>query len=360
MANGGLGEITPIKLQLSRENFNAFIKRHGQPVRWLSSEKCPCIGDNQKVDENCPLCKGIGYTYSVTTKSKRVELLTAPIDGIIEKEGVVWVRDPEGNEYTITSHDCVSYVDGVVKGRQYLVKFEEDVSLSGTGTAEYIADQLYRVDLPTQVEFGYVQGDLLSVEASTGGIPLTVTNIFRNYFEISDDILPGDQVDVIYTYVDPFVFTIINNNFSKSDAKYLSDINGDGIMDFPQRWEVYIGDLIVALNATQTKKIVTRSTGVIDNLPSYYPYELKSAYSIRNGAKYEFEPGVDFVIYTDNKIKWISNPPTENEQVSFVYTYNTVYEVIGDVPDPRTSENNRFPRKVALKIYTDFNRRKGI
>jgi hypothetical protein len=326
----------------------------------LSSERCPCIKDNQKVDESCLLCKGIGYTYSVTTKSKRVELLTAPIDGIIDQEDVIWVRDLKGKEYTITSQDCVAYVDGVIKGRQYQVKFDEDVELNGTGIAEYIADKLYRVDLSTQVAFGDVQGDLLSVTASTGGTPLTVTNIFRNCFEISDVILPGAQVDIIYTYADPFVFTIINNNFSKSDTKYLADIHGDGIMDFPQRWEVYIGDLIVALNASQTKKLVTRSSGVIDNLPSFYPHELKSAYSIRADVKHEFIPGTDFVIYKDNKIKWINNPPTENEQVSFVYTYLTVYEVIGDVPDPRTSENNRFPRKVALKLYTDFNRRTGI
>jgi hypothetical protein len=247
----GIGERSPIKPKLSRENLNALIGRHGQPVRWLSSEQCPCIGDNQKVDENCSLCRGLGYTYSVTTKSKRVEIYIAPIDGVIEKDNVIWVQDLKGNEYTITSQDCVSYVDGVIKGRQYKVKFDEDIELSGTGISSYIADKLYRVDLPTQVEFGYVQGDILSVTASTGGTPLTVTNIFRNCFEISDTILPEDQVDVIYTYVDPFVFTIINNNFSKSDMKYLTDINGDGIMDFPQRWEVYIGDLIVALNSLQ-------------------------------------------------------------------------------------------------------------
>ena len=351
----GLGEQTPIKINLSRENFNAFIGRHSQPVRWLVSEKCPCIGNNQKVDENCSLCNGKGVIYSSQLTSSRVETFVAPIDGVIEQDNIIWVRDFEGNEYTITSEDCVTYVTGVLRGRSYVVKYTEEITLSGAATAEYVSDKLYKIDLPTQVAFGSVQGDLLTV-TSTG---LTVTNLFRNFFEISDTIAPGD-IEVEYTYIDPFNFALINNNFTKSDQKYLMEVNGTGLMVFPQRWSVYENDVIVALNSTQSKKIIIRSTGVIDTLPSFYLYEMVSAYSIRSNIKYEFMPGTDFIIYKGNQIKWINNPPTEGEQVSFTYLYNTVYKVLSDVPDPRTSENNRFPRKVALRIYTDYNSREGF
>ncbi len=360
MARIGLGEITPIKLQLSRENFNALIGRHSQPIRWLTSEKCPCILDNQKVDENCVLCKGKGVTYIAETTSQRVETFVAPIDGVIEQENVIWVRDFKGIDYPISSQNCVAYVTGVKKGRSYQVKYTEDITQSGTGIAEYIADKLYRIDIPTQVDFDDVQGELLTVTASTGVTPLTVTTLFRNCFEISDTILPGDQVDVVYTYVNPFKFGLIHNNYSKSDQKYLDEIHGDGLMIFPQRWEVYEQDIIVALNSTERKKVVIRSTGVIDTLPSFYLYELKSAYSIRSDLRYPYTPGTDFVLYKGNQIKWINNPPTSSEQVSFTYSYNTTYRVLGDVPDPRTSEDNRFPRKVALKLYTDFNTREGF
>ena len=192
----GLGEITPIIIKLERENFNALIGRHGQQIRWLTSEKCPCILNNQKVDENCSFCMGKGVTYGHQATSSRVEKLTAPIDGIIAQADVIWVRDFVGNEYTITSQDCVAYVTGVIKGRQYQVKYTEDVTLSGTGTATYIADGLYSIDLPVQVVFDTVQGDLLTVTAEYSGGPLVVTTLFRNCFEISDTISSGDVVTV--------------------------------------------------------------------------------------------------------------------------------------------------------------------
>jgi hypothetical protein len=357
----GLGENTPIKLSLTRENFNALIGRHAQPIRWLVSAKCPCITDTQKVDPNCPYCKGNGQTYSVQTESTRVETITAPIDGVIPIEDVIWVRDFSGNEYTITSKDCYAYVDGVLKGRQYQVMYKESVKLSGSGTATYIDDKLYRIDLPVEIQFGTVYGDLLSVSAKANGSDLTVTEIFRNCFEISDDILPTDVVTVEYEYVNPFQFALINNNFSKEIQKFLVEKSGDGIMIFPQRWEVDSGDIVVALNSTQIHKEVVRCTGTIDTLPNFYLYELKSSYAIRNDVKHEFIPYVDYVLYKSNQIKWISaNKPTPGEQVSFSYAYNTVYKVMQDQPDPRTSENNRFPRKVALKLMAGHNRREGF
>lgn len=356
----GLGENTPIKLQLTRENFNALIGRHAQPIRWLVSEKCPCVKDNQKVDENCSYCGGKGVTYTPQTESFRVETFTAPIDGIIEQSNVMFVRDFQGNEYTITSQDCVAYVDGVIKGRQYQVGYTESVKQSGAGIAEYIDDKLYRIDLPTTVDFGTVQGDLLTVSASVAGSPLTVTNLFRNCFEISDTIQPTDQVDVTYEYINPFNFALINNSFTKEQQKFLIEKGGSGIMLFPQRWTVDSGDIVVALNSTQIQKVVIRSTGDMDTLPNFYLNKLNSAYSIRSDIKHPYEANTDFVLYKNNQIKWITNKPTPGEQVSFNYTYNTVYKVLQDMPNPRTSENNRFPRSVSLQLMSGFDKREGF
>jgi hypothetical protein len=280
---------------------------------------------------------------------------------VIDQTNIIWVRDFTGKEYAIIeSEGCVTYVDGVKKGKKYQVKFVEDVTESGSGQAAYLSESLYSIDLPTQIAFGYVQGTLLSVDASNNGTPLTVTSIFRNCFEIEESLLPEDVVDVVYTFTNPFKFALVNNNFTKSIQKYLDEISGDGIMIFPQRWEVYEKDIIVALNATEIKKDVIRSTGTIDTLPSFYIYELKSAYVIRNDVKIEFIPNVDFILYKGNQIKWIGNTPNSGEQLSISYSYNLVYRVLSDIPDPRTSEDNRFPRKVALKMYTDFNSREGF
>lgn len=355
----GLTKNSPIQLKLERENFNALIGRHSQPIRWLVSTKCPCIIETKKVDPNCPLCNGNSVLYEVETESIRLETLKAPIDGVIAQDNVISVRDPNGNELTIIEADCVAYVEGVKKNFEYKVTYKEDVKKSGTGIAEYIDDKLYRIDLPVNVEFGTVQGDLLSVSASVAGTPLTVTNLFRNCFEISDTILPTDQVDVTYEYVDPFKFALINNNFAKQDRKYIEDVAGDGMLTFPQRWRIFESDIIVALNSTLTRKEIIQTTGTIDSLPNFYIKEVLSAYTIRNSERVDFTPGVDFVLYKNNDIKWI-NPPNAGEQISFSYYYNSVYRVLGDMPNPRTSEDNRFPRKVALKLVAGFNEREGF
>ena len=356
----GIGEISPIKIKLTRENFNALIGRHAQPIRWLSTDKCSCIGDNQRVDESCTICKGKGVIYSTTTESERIETIKASIDGYIAVSNIIWVRDMEGTEYTVTEEvsTCGAFVTGVERGKSYNVKYTEDVTLSGTATATRIADGIYSIDLPYQVSFGYVQGELISVTAVTGSTTLTVTDIYRNCFEISDEILSSDVVSVTYTYIDPFQFALTSSNFQPADRKFLADIGGDALLTFPQRWEIFKDDIIVALNATELKKLVYRTTALIDSLPSFYLYTLKSAHVIRSGVKIEFTPYTDFYIYKNNQIKWI-NPPIAGESVSMTYSYNTVYKVL-DYPDPRTSENNRFPRKVPVKLFTDFNSRGGF
>lgn len=356
----GLGANTPISLKLQRENYNALIGRHSQPLRWLQAEKCPCVGSNRKVDENCPLCYGKGIIYTQPTTSLRVEGMKAAIDGVIAQGNVSWVRDYKGNDYTITeTNDCATFATGVIKGYDYIVAYTENVTQSGTGTATYIAESLYSIDLPVQVEFGTVQGDLISVTAYNGETELTVSSIWRNYFEIEEVLTSADEVTVEYTYINPFQFALIHNNFTKTDQKYLVDYNGDGLMIFPQRWEVAANDVIVALNATETKKMVLNTTASLDALPSYYVSELKSVWAIRSNVKHEFTIGTDVILYKDRQLKWLV-APTLYEQISVTYTYNVAYKVLGDMPDPRTSENNRFPRKVALKLYTDFNSREGF
>jgi hypothetical protein len=354
----GLGENTPIKLSLTRENFNALISRHAQPLRWIRTEKCPCVENNLKVDENCPLCKGSGFIYYDPTESYRIETVIAPIDGVINVSGVVWIRDLAGNEISFTDGDCVAYAPGVVKGDSYVVKYLEDVSLSGNGIAEYVADGLYRVDLPYAVATGEVQGALKTVTASVGGEERVVCSIFRNMFELEIPPAVADQVDVEYTYVEPFEFALIHNNFTKSDQKFLEDIKGDGLIIFPQRWEISEGDIIVALNATLTEKHLFQSTGCIDNLPSFYPSEIRSAWSICDDERSTYDINTDVSIFKGGSIKWISDDgPSEGDRVSITYTYNPAYKVLGKFPDPRTSEKNVFPRKAAIQLLTGTNRR---
>jgi hypothetical protein len=358
MARIGLGEITPVKIQLTRENFNALIARHAQPVRWIRAEKCPCAGNNLKIDENCPLCNGTGYTYYDPTESYHIENVVAPIDGVINISGVVWIRDLAGKNIDFTDGDCVAYAPGVLKGDTYTVKYLEDVAIPGSGVAEYVSDGLYRVDLPYSVASGEVQGALKTVTASVGGEPRVVCSMFRNMFQLDIPPAAGTQVDVEYTYVEPFEFALIHNNFTKSDQKFLDEIKGDGLVIFPQRWEISEGDIIIALNATLTEKHVFQSTSCVDNLPSFYPVDIRSAWSICDEERTDYDITTDISVFKGGSIKWISdNGPAEGDRVSIAYTYNPAYKVLGKFPDPRTSENNVFPRKAAIQLLTGTNRR---
>jgi len=350
----GLGEITPIKLQLTRDNFNALIGRHGQSVRWLVAEKCTCIDEFQNVDANCEVCDGKGISYNTPTTATHIKTMTAPIDGVIDQRNVIWIKDFTGKEYPITAQDCMAYAD-VKKGQQYQVKYIEDITKEKTDKAIYVAPGVYRVDLPTATPFGDIQGALLTVSGN-----FTVTTLYRNYFEIEEIKAPEEEVIVSCSYVDPFNFALVSSVKNEQDRKFLADVQGSVLMIFPQRWNVFEHDLIIALNATLSKKEVIYSTGDIDVLPSFYVAEILSVSTVRNHEKIEFHEGIDFRLYKGNKIKWEADIIEPGEAISVSYNYNPTYKVLGEMPAPRSSENNRFPRKVGLKVYTDLGGRDDI
>jgi len=458
----GLGENSPIVLQLTRDNFNGIIKRHGQYVRWLRSEKCPCAGTNQRANENCLFCKGKGITYRDSFRFSEVKNFVASIDNVIEvpgNDGIIWVRNLQGQELTITGQcsDYVTVSSGVIRGQTVTVKYYENFSVSGEAVANEMYSGTYRIDIPKNVAFDIVQGTLVSVEAYEFGrtaevstvnvvfsigspimtdtvIPagttietvsglvfatdaegvilagetesgsigataietgpeynvlaetitvidpavpgvdsvlnplaasggqneqLTVSNLFRNTFTIEED--PTGEVTAEYRYLNPYTFAILNQNLSEIDKKWLVDNGGDAIMIFPQKHDVIENDLIVALNSHSYMNHIFRSTGNIDSMPSFYLNEFQDCFTYRAGVKNEFVFGTDYVLHSGNRIRWISgNKPTSGEQVSISYSYFMTYKVLKDIPNPRSSENNRFPRKVMLKVYTDFNARDGI
>lgn len=349
----GLTPNSPIQLQLSRENFNAMIGRHGQYIRWMSSQKCPCIKDNRKVDAGCTICHGSGEIYSTITECEEIVSAVVEIDGYVRvpnNEGIIWIRDSYGNDLTITGY-CEDYahVTGVLKGQTVLIKYNETIKASGTGTATYIGNKTFMANIPFTTETGEIQSELLSVSTEEA---VTIDSIYRNYFTIEEDAWTVD-LDVSYTYVIPLKFAILSQNLKEDARKYLVEKGGDCMMTFPQKWPVFENDFIIALNAdTEKRHVFVATGGEYDLLPDYYILSVDKCYSKRTGVLHEFVYGTDFILYKGQRIKWISlNKPTADEVVSINYRYNLVYTVLGDYPAPRTSENNYFPRRVMLKKY---------
>lgn len=357
----GLGENTPIILQLSRENFNALISRHGQYVRWLSSQKCSCVKKNRHVNAACSICHGSGYIYGRETDSENIIESKVAIDGVVsipDNAGIIWVRDASGNELTVVEY-CGNYasVPGTVKGQTVFVNYIESLLKTGTGTAVYIGNKTFRVDLPIKTKTGVVQGDLNSVSIETG----TVDDIFRNTFTIEEDAITTD-LPVSYSYIEPNLFAILSQTQNRMERQWLVDMGGDASMTFPQRWKVSEGDIIIALNSTSIKKdVIVASGSETDRLLDLYISSVSKCTTIRSDELHEFVYGTDFVLFKDNLIKWISlNRPIEGEYLSMVYEFNVSYKVNSENPSPRTSENNVFARKVALKAYTGRSGREQI
>ena len=355
----GLGPNSPIILQLSRENFDALIVRHGQYIRWLSAQKCPCVKENRKVDPQCPVCNGKGVFYISPYEAVETARVSVVLDDYVkipENTGIVWIRDLKGNNLDVgSSCEGYAYVPGVKKGSEVLVQYNESIKLSGSYDAEYIGNKTFRVDIPYSTSLGEVQGTLLSVVTEEA---VTIGDIRRNTFTITEDGWTTD-LPVTCEYLKPLVFAILSQGLKDADRRFLSDISGDCVMTFPQKWKVFDEDIIIALNSeSEGRSAFVASGGDYDSLPEFYVASIGKCYARRSGVLHEFLYETDFVLYRGNQIKWISlNRPDEGEVVSVNYSFNVTYKVIKDFPSPRTSENNWFPRRVALKQYSHINTR---
>jgi hypothetical protein len=65
--------------------------------------------------------------------------------------------------------------------------------------------------------------------------------------------------------------------------------------------------------------------------------------------------GVDFVVWDRNNIRWLldeTTRPAEGTNLSVEYLANVTYRVLTQVPNIRSSENKRFPSRVAIKLET--------
>jgi hypothetical protein len=69
----------------------------------------------------------------------------------------------------------------------------------------------------------------------------------------------------------------------------------------------------------------------------------------------EYREGVDFILVGTNRIHWIGeNKPEIGAVMSISYQYRPTYRVAKNIPQLRTSEDQRIPRKVILKLFAAF------
>ena len=153
-------------------------------------------------------------------------------------------------------------------------------------------------------------------------------------------------------YIEPFTFVLLSQNLSQADAQDVVESKGDGVVSFPYACNVAQNDILTALAGTYTnKETANRMAKDTDTLSAYFVDSVVKLY----GKNREYEQGVDFILIGTNQIKWIcEDAPASGETYSITYNVFPTYIVLKSIPQIRTSENQRIPKKAVVKLASSY------
>lgn len=386
----GLGETSPVVLSLGRANYEALIKRHGQWVRWRTSCMCPCVEKNsQQPDPHCEKCGGRGYIYDY--QKSQVLQTTATVDnnGILTlnedylNDNLVKVYDQSGKVYA-DAQKYGQFIDlntnRFVKGSYYNVvlnrdsaKTIENTTLEDCGGNYYKVPGIESKRLNIEGIYYTAPADVLSIESVTDeeGEEFEVEQYRLNLAYIPPKIIEdeetGEETEVYPTgnltaknvkYIEPFTFAVLNQNLNKMDIAQMDEVNGDAVVSFPYSCDVSENDVLTVLAGTITQKnMITHTKLDCDEIPAFFVESIVQVI----GKDKEFENGVDYVLVGTNSIKWISdNKPNVGEGYSITYKVYPTYTVVKNIPQLRSSENQRFPKKAVVKLMSSYSAKRGV
>lgn len=396
----GLGKDSPVVLTLGRANYEALIERHGQWIRWRQAEKCPCVSyPSMHPDIHCKLCGGRGELYGV--QKTIVSVVTV---GVLDSSGIIQL--PEANEESVLVK--VYDVDGKVypkaekhgrfielndeppaKGMYFsCVLTDNTEKVAKIAETEPIGDNFYRVKgiqtIKTGIDGLHHTGtpDIQSIGTikDGAGLEYTAHEIRLDAFyiiphvtqeeapdtgEIVEKVLPITEPVTVenVSYVPPFVFALLSQNLSQADGQAVVEAQGDAVCTFPYSCDVAEGDVLTVLSGTTTEKAAQAKTEIeYDTLPSFFVSEIVSIIGLNEDKeKVEYLQGTDYILAGSNRIKWISdNQPFPGDAFSVVYKTYPSYKVVKDIPQLRTAENQRFPKKVVVKYMSSYSDKTNI
>ena len=94
-----------------------------------------------------------------------------------------------------------------------------------------------------------------------------------------------------------------------------------------------------------------------------FVYKIITVKGIIDGEEVEYKQGTDYILVGTNKIKWLENAessPEVGEGYSITYQIMPTYRVVKQIPQVRTSENQRFPKKVVVKLFSAYADKAGV
>ena len=392
----GLGKNSPVQLSLGKSNYEALIDRHGQWMRWRIAEKCSCTkGITMQPDIHCPYCAGRGYTYTyLKNQITYTTLLLFNNDGILELEDTLQMKqaellelyDQKGKRYLNAKKNCnfiyLNTTDIPPKGTYFTAVMRKKLVVTlESATAEKNNMGYYTVpgltNSRTNIEGIYYEApsDIINIGKITdgAGIEYKATEYRLNQFRIEPTKEPETQEEIPITepvtaenieYIKPFIFVLLSQSLSKADERSVAEVNGDAVCTFPYECDVANDDILTVLAGTYTQKdIICRSKLETDTIGADFVYDIVSVKGIIEGEEVEYKQGIDFILVGTNKIKWLDNyenQPEVGEGYSITYHIMPTYRVVKQIPQIRTSENQRLPKKVVVKLFSAYADKAGV
>jgi hypothetical protein len=372
MSGFGLGKNSPIVLSQSRGNLESLIQRHGQYVRWRSVKKCTCVTPENDPSIHCEKCGGSGEIYDYQ-KFYNDTLRLSVRDNILELPAenaaceVLKIYDAYGNEFQ--SVKLGGFVE--ITGGPRQLNRNEIVELLICDTAvkhlenavlERIGNGYYRVPgvetPPSKLEGVYyrAEGDVIAADRveNSAGEAVEITGCRQNMIQV-DPAIPQEETLTAYGigYILPFKFVVLSQNLNKDDLLQLQLTKGEAVCTYPYMFNVSFGDVITILSGTMPgKTLLSHISDDTDDV--IFEYFVAGIDKLETQAG-EYREGVDFILVGTNRIHWISeNRPEIGAFMSVSYQYRPTYRVAKNIPQLRTSEDQRLPRKVILQSFAAF------
>ncbi|MDR1505792.1 MAG: hypothetical protein LBI67_01680 [Treponema sp.] len=373
MSGYGLGKNSPVILSQSRQNFDALIQRHGQYVRWRTARKCTCVREETgQPDVHCEKCGMSGEIYGYQKFYDETLRLPAR-DNILELPAenanceVLKVYDAYGNDFqAVKTGQFVEITSGPrpLNKNEIVELLIRDTVVRRLESAvlERVGNGYYRVPgvetPPSKLEGVYYQaeGDVIAagrVENSAGET-VGVTGYRQNMIQL-DPAVPEAGTLTAYgiDFILPFKFVVLSQNLNKDDSLQLQLAKGEAVCTYPYMFNVGFGDVITVLSGTMPGKTLLPHAGD-DADDVIFEYFVARIDKLETQAG-EYREGVDFILAGTNRIHWTGEKrPEAGAFMSISYQYRPTYRVAKNIPQLRTSEDQRLPRKVILQSFAAF------
>jgi hypothetical protein len=240
--------------------------------------------------------------------------------------------------------------------RDTLVKHFESAVLERIGNGYYRVPGVETP--PSQLEGVYyrAEGDVIAADRveNSAGESVEITGFRQNMIQV-DPAVPQMETLTAYEidYILPFKFLVLSQNLNKDDSLQLQIAHGEAVCTYPYMFNVGLGDVITVLSGTMPMKdsIKHISDDVDDVIFEYFVARIDKLETQAG----EYREGVDFILVGTNRIHWIGeNRPEIGAVMSISYQYRPTYRVAKNIPQLRTSEDQRIPRKVILQSLAAF------